>query len=109
MRSGRGFLPPRKGTAEGWTGSLIRRQWCNDGFPVVLPVHKGSEEHQANIEAACCLEEKIWIDARVKFKRKRRQVERHGEQSVLGKLVRYYFRAEEIAPVDAPAWADRDR
>jgi hypothetical protein len=90
LRSGRGFLPPRRGTAEGWTGALIRRQICNDGSTAVLPLHKCSAEHAENVERACELEEGIWQDEEERLYRKRAIVARHGPQAVLGAIVQYW-------------------
>jgi len=87
LRSGRGFLPPRKGTAEGWTGALVRRQICNDGMPVVLPLHRVSPEHAINVRGACELEDQIWERERETLYRKRSVVARHGPTAVLGWLV----------------------
>lgn len=98
LRSGRGFLPPRQETAAGWTGALIRRQWCNDGFPIVLPIHRGSPEHQENVAAACYLEEKIWEDEQQKLRENRGKVARYGPNAVLGDLVQYWHGEKRVKP-----------
>ena len=101
LRSGKGFLPPRQGTSDGWTGALIRRQVCNDGMPVVLPLHKVSPEHAINVQDACELEDRLWEQERETLWRKRREVARYGPQSVLGPLVKYFDGDRECRPVEA--------
>lgn len=90
LRSGKGFLPARQGTAEGWTGALIRRQVLNDGFTAVLPLHNCSPEHEANVTRTCYLEERIWQDEQIKLYRQRARVARYGENAVLGDLVQVW-------------------
>lgn len=89
LRSGKGFLPPRKGTAEGWTGALIRRQWDNEGGPSVLPLHRATPEHAINVAGACYLEEQIWQTEMERIARDPK-AKRYGPHAVLGPPVQYW-------------------
>lgn len=100
LRSGKGFLPERHGTSDGWSGALVRRQICNDGFPAVLPLHNCSDEHRENVAAACYLEERLWLEERIKLHQKRTVVKKYGPAAVLGELVQHYHR-NELKPRDA--------
>lgn len=101
LRSGKGFLPPRQGTADGWTGALIRRQVCNDGMPIVLPLHDVSPEHAINVQDACELEDRLWQEERETLWRRRREVARYGPQAVLGPLVQHWDGDRLVTPVEA--------
>jgi hypothetical protein len=59
LRSGKGFLPPRIGTAEGVTGTLVRRIAEPDGTVTVRPLHEVSDETRGDVVAACYVEQRI--------------------------------------------------
>ena len=99
LRSGKGFLPPRHGTSDGWTGALIRRQVCNDGAEVVLPLHNVGLEHAANVRDACELEDLLWQRERMTLWQRRAEVARYGAQAVLGPVVQYFDGERLLPPV----------
>lgn len=61
LRSGKGFLPPRQGTPEGVTGTLVRRITEPDGTVTVRPLHEVSEEMRGDVLASCYVEQEIAI------------------------------------------------
>jgi hypothetical protein len=81
IRSGVGFLPPRKKN-ELVTGTLVRRQYSHLGYDV-LPLHaiKG-DEAIANCENCCANEERIWFAELEAAHRGARQVKRFGMSAV---------------------------
>jgi hypothetical protein len=106
LRSGKGFLPPRRSTSDGWTGALIRRQVCDNGDPVVLPLHNVGLEHAANVRDACELEDRIWQEEDETLWKKRAVVARYGPQAVLGTRIQYWEGDRLLPPTDAEAFAD---
>jgi hypothetical protein len=52
LRSGNGFLPPRKGTAEGVTGTLIRRERTPAGAIVPKTISEATHQNAAALERA---------------------------------------------------------
>jgi hypothetical protein len=58
LRSGKGFLPPRRFNPE-VTGTLVRRTREPDGTVLVLPLHKVAPEYEPHVVACCYVEEQI--------------------------------------------------
>lgn len=78
IRSGKGFLPPRK-KSEFMTGTLVRRQNSSDGTRDVLPLHNITKPDVIPLVESCCLhEEKVWIAELERLHRCARQVKQFG-------------------------------
>jgi len=58
LRSGVGFLPPRRINPE-WTGTLVRRQREWDGTVTVLPLHRVAADVLPHVVAVCSAEENL--------------------------------------------------
>jgi hypothetical protein len=56
LRSGKGFLPPRRSNPD-YTGTLVRRAWNHDGTPLVLPLHAAPLAVRPVVVATCYAEE----------------------------------------------------
>lgn len=89
LRSGKGFLPKRQTGGDEWTGTLVRRQVL-DGYPIVLPVHRGEEEFLRDVEQVCICEEDEWGREQQLLSRHRKLVERSGMQTVAGPAVTHW-------------------
>lgn len=60
LRSGKGFLPPRRKDSR-YTGTLVRRTTDQNGCPLVLPLHNVAPEARPQVAAVCYAEEDRWI------------------------------------------------
>jgi len=58
LRSGKGFLPPRKHNPE-YTGTLVRRRIDPDGTVSVWPLHAPPEAVRPHVESVCFSEEHL--------------------------------------------------
>lgn len=58
LRSGKGFLPPRRINPE-VTGTLVRRQVESNGTVTVMPLHRVPTESVAEIVSCCHIEEEV--------------------------------------------------
>ena len=64
LRSGKGFLPPRRKDADHF-GTLIRRLWDHDGTPQVLPVHNVKDPLLVEVMPLLCYaEDELWAKER---------------------------------------------
>jgi len=107
IRSGKGFLPPRK-KSEFMTGTLIRRQNSNDGTRDAIPLHEITDEKMAAISESCCIhEEKIWIAELEAMQRCKRQVAQWGVKAVEIPPVTRWVRYQRLDTTGPPSHDER--
>lgn len=81
IRSGKGFLPPRRKNAE-VTGTLVRRQYSALGYDVI-PLHEIKQpELIRECEQCCAIEEKVWFDELEAQHRCARQFKQWGQSAI---------------------------
>lgn len=94
LRSGKGFLPPRK-KSEAMTGTLVRRQVSQWGYDAI-PVHNVSEKLVKPSEECCATEEQIWLSELEAEVRCARQVKKFGHAAVELPPVTHWFRKQRL-------------
>lgn len=81
IRSGKGFLPPRRKN-DAVTGTLVRRQYLHFAGYEVLPLHNVNGDAMVHNEQCCALEERIWQDELEKRERLKSKVRKYGDSVV---------------------------
>jgi hypothetical protein len=92
LRSGKGFLPPRRFDPE-VTGTLVRRRREYDGTVLVLPLHEVAADSVATV-AACCYREEEIAHEELRLK------------SVV-KVLRHAFPGLKVGPPIVSVWSTR--